>query len=384
MARTVRTAAVAGCLTLLAGAATAAAAPPPSGADPLVVAVEAPISGPQASNGRDQVRGALLAARHQNARGGVLGRRVVIHRVDDRGEAARARAAARGVIARGVRFVIGPYNSSVGLVNLPIYRRAGVLPLWMTSSDATRGAGATLQPMNSQIAPVEARHVLRLGAGRVAMLVDQTANGAFTRGMADRLSARLRAEGVEVVRIPVEETGSVAPGYYADRVAEALATNPDLVYVSTYFPEGVEIAAALTAAGGATPCLMGLANVDNGLLAGTTLDQARRCAYAGVVAAGQMPSARAYVRQYRRAFGVRPGVWGSFYYDSARALFAAIERAGTDRTAAVGRALRATRGLRGATGPITIDRRTGYRVNVPVDILTVNARKRFVIAPAAP
>jgi ABC-type branched-subunit amino acid transport system substrate-binding protein len=125
---------------------------------------------------------------------------------------------------------------------------------------------------------------------------------------------------------------------------------------------------------------MGLANVDNGFLAATNLKEAQRCKFVGVVAAGQMPSARGYVQQYRRAFNRRPGVWGSFYYDSAKVLFAAIERAGSDRFGAVARALRATRGVRGATGAISIDPSNGYRSDVPVNILTVNARDRFVIA----
>jgi branched-chain amino acid transport system substrate-binding protein len=128
---------------------------------------------------------------------------------------------------------------------------------------------------------------------------------------------------------------------------------------------------------------MGLANVDNGFIAQTTLPEAQRCVFSGVPAAGQMPSARGFVQQYRRAFDKRPGVWGSFTYDSARVLFAAIERAGSTGFGAVSKALRATRGYRGATGPITIDRDTGYRTNAPVRILTVNAKHKFVIAPTA-
>ena len=73
-------------------------------------------------------------------------------------------------------------------------------------------------------------------------------------------------------------------------------------------------------------------------------------------------------------------MWGSFTYDSARILFTAIERAGSTRFGAVLKALRATQGYRGATGPITIDRDTGYRTNVPVSILTVNSKHKFAIA----
>jgi ABC-type branched-subunit amino acid transport system substrate-binding protein len=380
-------AAVSGAGLLVAAGAGGAAPPGSPSSEPIVIAVEGPQSGGQASNGLDQLRGVRLAVRQANAHGGVLGREIRIVTADDRGSAERAKPVARAVIAQGIGFVIGPYNSSVGLKNLPLYRQNRVLPLWMTSSDATKGAGATTQPMNSQIAPVESRYIASIGARRVTVLVDDTANGAFTSGMANRLTTALRGSGVSVTRISVEEVAgpdgsrAVPADYYARKVAEALATAPDLVYVSTYFPEGIEIARALTAAGGAPRCLMGLANVDNGFVAATTLQEAQRCTFSGVVAAGQMPSARAYVQQYRRAFGTRPGVWGSFYYDSARILFAAIERAGTDRFSPVGRAIRRTRGFTGATGPISIDPASGYRTNVPVNILTVNAKKKFVIAP---
>jgi branched-chain amino acid transport system substrate-binding protein len=364
-----------GALLIAAAVGTSA---PPSSPEPLVIAVEGPQSGGQASNGLDQLRGVQLAVRQVNARGGVLDRPVRIVKADDRGSAARARPVARAVIARGIGFVIGPYNSSVGLQNLSLYRQNRVLPVWMTSSDETKGAGATVQPMNSQIAPIEQRYLSSLPARRVTMLVDDTPNGAFTEGMARRLRTALERVGTTVTWISVVEGATSA--YYAGKTDEALATRPDLVYVSTYFPEGVQIAKALAAAGTDPPCLMGLANVDNGFVVQTTLPEAQRCVFSGVPAAGQMPSARGYVQQYRRAFDRRPGVWGSFTYDSAKILFAAIERAGSTQFGAVYKALRATRNHRGATGPITIDRDTGYRTKVPVSILTVNAKDKFVIA----
>jgi ABC-type branched-subunit amino acid transport system substrate-binding protein len=350
---------------------------------PLTIAVEGPQSGAQAANGVDQLRGVRLAVRQLNARGGLWdGRRVAVFAADDKADAANAPAVARQVIAKRIRFVIGPYNSSVGVGNLTLYRRAHVLPVWMTSLDATAGLGATVQPMNTQIAPIEQQYVKGLGARRVAMLVDDTPNGAFTKGMAERLRAALERDGAAVTWTSVlEATDPGATGsYYADRVADALKSNPGLVYVSTYFPAGIQIAKALAASGADPPCLMGLANVDNGFVATATLAEAQRCLFSGVPAATEMPSAKTYVRRYRATFRKPPGVWGSFTYDSARILFAAMNRAKSDAFPAVERQLRATDGYRGATGRITIDPKTGYRTNVPVSILRVNDRRRFVIA----
>jgi branched-chain amino acid transport system substrate-binding protein len=368
---------LAGCLSLvLTGAGSASTRP-------LVIAVEGPQSGAQAANGLDQLRGVRLAVKQLNARGGLWdGRKVAVFAANDRGDAAAARPLARRVIAQGIRFLIGPYNSSVGIANLALYRRNHVLPLWMTSRDETAGVGATVQPMNTQIAPVEEAYVKRLGARAVAMLVDDTPNGAFTKGMADRLRGALENDGAAVTWTSIRETSEpgLPSNYYADRVTKALATSPDLVYVSTYFPEGVEIAKALAASGSAPRCLMGLANVDNGFVAKATLAEAQRCVFSGVPAATEMPSARGYVRQYRATFKRTPGVWGSFTYDSARILFAAIDRAKSDKFAAVEHTLRAIEGYRGATGTITINPRTGYRTTVPVSILRVDKRKKFVIA----
>ena len=350
---------------------------------PLLIAVEGPQSGSQAANGLDQLRGVRLAVKRLNVGGGLWnGRKVAVVAADDKGDAANAKAVARKVIARGIRFVIGPYNSSVGIENLPLYRKGHVLPLWMTSRDETAGSGGTVQPMNTQISPIEERYVKRVGARRIAMLVDETKNGAFTKGMATRLRRVLVRDGASVTWTPVRETTDpgTGAGYYAARVALALQSSPDLVYVSTYFPEGIEIAKVLAAAGATPRCLMGLANVDNGFVAKATLVQAQRCVFSGVPAATEMPSARAYVRQYRAAFGKKPGVWGSFTYDSARILFAAIDRAKSYSFATVHRQLRRTQGYRGATGTITLDRRTGYRKTVPVSILRVDRQKRFVIA----
>jgi len=368
---------------LASGLSLAMAAPSSDSSAPLVIAVEGPQSGAQAANGVDQLRGVRLAVNQLNARGGLWdGRKVAVFAANDKADAGNAKAVARHVIAKGIRFLIGPYNSSVGIANLPLYRRNHVLPLWMTSRDETAGVGATVQPMNTQIAPIEERYAKHVAARHVVMLVDDTANGAFTKGMAERLRAALERDGASVTWTSVlEATDPGATGsYYADRVADALKSNPDLVYVSTYFPAGIQIAKALTASGSSPRCLMGLANVDNGFVAKTTLGEAQRCVFSGVPAATEMPSARTYVRKYRATFERKPGVWGSFTYDSARILFAAINRAKSYGFAAVEHRLRRTEGYRGATGTITINPKTGYRTNVPVSILRVDNRKRFVIA----
>jgi branched-chain amino acid transport system substrate-binding protein len=364
---------------VLAGAVLVAfVASPASGqpGDPVRIALEAPLSGPQASNGRDMLRGVQLAVRQANQRGGVLGRRIEILRLDDKANPSLAKRVANQAIAAGAVAVIGPYNSSVGLVNLPLYVAGKVVPIHLTSTDETAGKGLTIQPKNSQISPVEARYFAAQRATRVSMLVDPS---AYTKGMADRLRRALRSRGVAVTSVPLV---AGRPAYGAE-VARALESDPDLVYASTYYPEGSKIARALLeVAGGGSEfgCFMGLANVDPAFVSAAGVEASRLCRFSGVPTAAQIPTAARYVRQYRAAFRTSPGVWGTFTYDSTNMLLDAIRRTRSLEYDVLVPTLLRTRGYKGATGPITIDPSTGNRTNVPVYILSVSRAGKFVVS----
>src|ERR1044072_13165 len=139
---------------LASGLSLAIAAANSGSSAPLVIAVEGPQSGAQAANGVDQLRSVRLAVKQLNARGGLWdGRKVAVFAANDKADAANAKAVARRVIAKGIGFVIGPYNSSVGIENLPLYRRAKVLPLWMTARDETAGGGGAGPPRNKARRP---------------------------------------------------------------------------------------------------------------------------------------------------------------------------------------------------------------------------------------
>lgn len=357
------------------GLAAAALAPIPAVAGDkgtIVIALEAPLTGSQASNGKDMLRGAQLAAMQVNARGGVLGRTIKIVGVDDKADPALGAQAVQEAKAAGAVAVIGPYNSSVGLVNLSLYEEAGIVPLRMTSDNRTEGYGATLQPMNSQISPVEVEYISGLGIDSVAMLVDPS---AYTKSIASRTAKGLEKAGIKVTQIVIPASASD----YSAEVSEALATGPDMVYSATYYPEGVLIAEELAQTNTTATCFMNLANVDDAFVEEAGITTSRTCTFSGVPAAPQLPYAGDYVAAYRAEFDVNPDVWGAFTYDSAWVLFHAMAQTGTTKYAPLLDAVLHTRGLQGATGPIDIRSKSGNREDVPMYILKVNRKGDFVI-----
>jgi branched-chain amino acid transport system substrate-binding protein len=73
-------------LPVSVGVGAGVAAPAAASSNDIVIGVESPQTGDQASNGMDMLRGAQLAVRQVNAAGGVLGRHVRIVALDDQAD----------------------------------------------------------------------------------------------------------------------------------------------------------------------------------------------------------------------------------------------------------------------------------------------------------
>ena len=141
------------------------------------VGLEAPLSGEQAVLGKGMLKGAELAATKLNASDGILGKQVEVVPIDDAADPATGVKAAKSAIAEGLDGIVGPYNSGVGVETLPLYIKAGLVPIRLTSDQSTNGLGFTLQPMTYQIAPVASQALTEWqGAKSVAIAYDPTPN----------------------------------------------------------------------------------------------------------------------------------------------------------------------------------------------------------------
>ena len=229
--------AVAVCAGLLTGVASGAA----SAGGTVRIGLEGPLSGDQKNIGIGMLDGARLAAAQLNARGGLLGKRVQIVPIDDAADPTTGVQAATAAIKAGLDGVVGPYNSGVGAKTLPLYLAAGIVPIRLTSADATAGLGFTLQPMTSQIAPVAAEALTNwVGAKSVAIVYDSTQ--LYTQTVSTALKSLLEQAGVTVTAYQPIEPGKKS---YADVVSSVAASKPDVIYAATYYPEGGLIAKAM-------------------------------------------------------------------------------------------------------------------------------------------
>ena len=351
-----------------AGAASSKA--PESG----LIAVEGPMTGTQASTGIDMADGAQLAIDAINAAGGVDGVQLKLLKLDDKATAAGGIAAERKAVASHAFAVVGPFNSSVGVANLQLYKKAGLPIVRLTSSVKTEGYGATTQPMDSQVAPVEINEITNvLHATRPAIIYDTS---TYTAGIANQVKAGLAKAGdpaVAMVSVTSTQTD------YTAALSKVAAAHPGLLYISAYGAEAGAIAKAAST-DNTGKCFVDLAAQGPDFVMAATQPVASACLSSGVPSAQQFAGASQYVTSYQSMFHTAPGTWGTFTYDSVVILAAALHRAGWHQKG-VSSALLHIHNYPGITGPITIAPSTGNRVQSTVVILDVNSGGNYVIDP---
>jgi ABC-type branched-subunit amino acid transport system substrate-binding protein len=346
--------------------------------DPVRIGLEGPLSGDQKSIGVGMLDGAKLAASEINARGGLLGRKVEIVPIDDAADPATGEKAANAAIAEGLDGVVGPYNSGVGAKTLPLYLAAGIVPIRLTSADATAGLGFTLQPMTSQIAPVAADALTKWAQAKsVAIVYDQTA--LYTQSVSSQLETLLEQAGVTVTAYEPIDPGAKS---YDDVVKKVAADNPDVIYAATYYPEGGLIAKAMYQQKVSAKCLADYGSYDTAFVPTAGKAAAKACPVVGVPAPNDFLDSAPYLAKYRKQFGRAPGTWSPYTYDSLNFFAYGVRRTGGFDAAALTKELGTVNGWSGWTGFVTIDPSTGNRQPATVVVTITDAKGQLHVDPS--
>ena len=196
--------------TLAAGAGMASlAAPAFAQGEPIKIGAIFPLSGPAGPNGQAVVSAIKIAAEMINAKGGVLGRKLVVVAKDDESTPAVGVTRANEMAAEKVAVVIEGWNSPVTLAMQPVLARAEVLDITAVSKADPILAGTAnpfavrLNSSNGQdgaiIADILVNH---LKAKRIGFL---SQNDAYGNGAQQVIEAELKALGKPWEKVVVEQ-----------------------------------------------------------------------------------------------------------------------------------------------------------------------------------
>lgn len=220
-------------LALVAGLAFAGAA----SAQETTIAVAGPMTGGEATFGRQLRAGAEAAVADINAAGGVLGKKLKLEIGDDACDPKQARSVAEKIAGMGVPFVAGHYCSSSSIPASEAYADSNVLQITPASTNplfTERGLWNTFRVCgrDDQQGSVAGRYLAKnYGGKNIAILNDKTTYG---KGLADETKKALNAAGAKE---KLYESYNKGDKDFTAIVSRLKLNGIDIVYVGGYHQE---------------------------------------------------------------------------------------------------------------------------------------------------
>jgi branched-chain amino acid transport system substrate-binding protein len=209
----------------------------PALAQDTAVAVAGPMTGGQATFGRQMKNGADQAIADLNAAGGVLGHQLKLQIGDDACDPKQARSVAEQLSAAQVAVVVGHYCSSSSIPASDAYLDGGILQITPASTNplfTERGLWNTFRVCgrDDQQGAFAAIYIAKNFKGKnVAVINDKTTYG---KGLADEVKKALNAEGITE---KLNESYNQGDKDFTALVSKLKLNNIDIVYDGGYHQE---------------------------------------------------------------------------------------------------------------------------------------------------
>jgi branched-chain amino acid transport system substrate-binding protein len=348
-------------------------------ASPIVIGVQAPITGQYANEGQGIEKAVKLIAKQINDQGGLLGRTIEVKACDDAGQASQAAICARQLVNDHVVAVIGTYTSGAALAAEPIYARADVIQTSDGTSDKlTAGGYKTFfrnAPPNSAEAKFTAQYLVNgKHFQRIAVLSDHS---SFATGLSDAVIKAVKADGGNIVYSGFITAGSQD---YTAVLTKIKSVNPDVLYFSGYYPDGGLIRAQMEQLNMSATFVGGDAN-QNVAFAKIAGNAAQGAIIINVPSPENLPypAAKKFLADYKAAYGQDPpSIYTFTNADGFRAVVQAIKATqSTDATKLIDY-LHNLKDFQGLTGTFSWNK-NGERIGSPFTAFEIQADGSYKI-----
>ncbi|WP_144107920.1 branched-chain amino acid ABC transporter substrate-binding protein [Paraburkholderia sp. BCC1886] len=297
----------------------------------VTIGHSAPLTGPQAPNGKDNENGARLAIDELNKTGVTVAGQKVTFKLDSEDDQADPKIGvqvAQKLVDSGVVAVVGPYNSGVAIPASRVYSTGGVPLLPVASNPALTKQGfknifrigASDEQLGGTMGAFAAK---TLKAKTAAVIDDRTAYG---QGVAEQFVKVAKANGIQIVE--QEFTNSSATDFLGI-LTTIKSKNPDVIFFGGYAAQGAPMAKQMRQRGLRAKLLGGdgICSADMGKVAGDAASIVY-CAQGGI-ALEKSAAGRAFLKKYKDAYNTDTQVYAVSYYDGVKMLADAMVKAGT-------------------------------------------------------
>jgi ABC-type branched-subunit amino acid transport system substrate-binding protein len=238
----------------------------------VTIGHSAPVTGPQAVNGKDNENGARLAVEDLNKKGIVVAGKKVTFKLDSEDDQADPKIGvqiAQKLADSGVVAVLGPYNSGVAIPASQIYHSAGIPMLPVASNPALTAQGFNnifrIGASDEQLGGTMGEFAAKTLKAKTAAIVDDRT--AYGQGVAEQFASVAKAHGIKIVGN--EYTNSSATDFLGI-LTTIKAKNPDVIFFGGYAAQGAPMAKQMRQRGLRAKLLGGdgICSADMGKVAG--------------------------------------------------------------------------------------------------------------------
>jgi branched-chain amino acid transport system substrate-binding protein len=355
-------------ISLVAGCGTAKSSGTNESADssaPIKVGANLELTGGTAMFGQAAQNAINLAFDQQNAKGGVLGRKLQLIAADNKSDAGESTAAVTKLVTQDkVVAVIGSMTSSVTLAAIPVVTD-NKIPMISPSGTNSK---LTVDPATNQVRPwifracfidpfqgqVAANFALNnLKAKSAAVIIDQKSD--YSKGLADSFIANFEKGNGKITGKEQYVAGSDKD--FRPILTRIKAENPGMVWVPGYYQEVGLIVKQARELGMNMPFMGGDGWDDPQLFNIGTPSALNNTYYVDHVATDD-PGMATFVKDYQAKYKSEPNAMAALGYDAANMLIQAIKDANSADPAKIRDALENMKGFKGVGGDITIDPKT--------------------------
>lgn len=300
------------------------------------------LSGEVASYGIPSKRATELVVEKINAKGGVLGKKVVLIAEDDQCKPEIATNTATRLATQEVAAVVGHICSGATMSALAVYNATGMVSVSpsATAPELTQSGDypnffRTISSDDAQ-AKIQADFITKnLGLQKVAVLHDRADYG---RGLAEFVRKFIEESGTDTKVVLFEGITAGAVDYSA--VIQKIKTyGAEVVVFGGYHPEASKIVTQMRN-NGIEAVFMSADGVKDDAFIRITGEFAEGVYATGPIDISQNPMAKEAIEEHRAAYKEEPGAFYINAYSAALALLNAIEKAGSTDSKAIADALR--------------------------------------------
>ena len=324
----------------------------------MVIGLAGPFTGANANNGEQLLKGATKAVEDINAKGGVLGQKLILVTGDDACDPKQARSVAEDLAAHRVAAVIGHFCSSSSIPASEVYLENNILQISPGSTNpllTERNLPNVFRVCgrDDQQGPTAAQYLQKTFAGKsVAIVHDKSTYG---KGLADEVKTSLEKLGGKA---SLYEAITVGEKDYSALVTKLKSVKADVVFFGGYHTEAGLIIRQMRDQGLPATLMGGDALVDQDLW-NITGNAGQGTLMTFSPDPRKLPQNAALVKAFRdRKY--EPEAYTLYTYGAIQAWAQAVERAKSVEMTAVAKALQSA-SFDTAIGTISFDAKGDVR-----------------------